>query len=189
MTLKLKIIELRNSGKTYDQIQEELNCSKGTISYHIGDGQKEKYRKRKIKHRRKQHPFARKLETFKSSKPSIRQLKNTNKVKKQIQLKLETFFRDRKNKMKYQKPTFTIEDVINKFGENPECYLTGDPINIYEPKTYHFDHIIPVSKGGENTLDNLGICTAQANFVKSDLRLSELLSICEKILKKHSKKD
>ena len=32
--LKEKIIKLREQGKTYNQIKKELNCSKGTISYH-----------------------------------------------------------------------------------------------------------------------------------------------------------
>lgn len=34
VSLKEKILELRNSGKKYDEIQAELKCSKGTISYH-----------------------------------------------------------------------------------------------------------------------------------------------------------
>ena len=33
-SLKLKIIQLRNEGKTYDEIRSQLNCSKATISYH-----------------------------------------------------------------------------------------------------------------------------------------------------------
>jgi len=33
-SLKEKIISLRKSGKTYSEIISELNCSKGTISYH-----------------------------------------------------------------------------------------------------------------------------------------------------------
>ena len=40
--LKDSIITLRQQGKTYTEIQKELGCSKGTISYHLGPGQKEK---------------------------------------------------------------------------------------------------------------------------------------------------
>ena len=36
------ILKLKAEGKTYNQIQSELNCSKGTISYYLGIGQKEK---------------------------------------------------------------------------------------------------------------------------------------------------
>lgn len=32
--LKLKILKLRKKGLTYNEIKNELNCSKGTISYH-----------------------------------------------------------------------------------------------------------------------------------------------------------
>jgi transposase len=39
---KDKIIQLRAEGKTYNEIQKILGCSKGTISYHVGEGQKEK---------------------------------------------------------------------------------------------------------------------------------------------------
>ena len=40
--LKEKIIALDEKGLNYDQIKRILNCSKSTISYHLGDGQKEK---------------------------------------------------------------------------------------------------------------------------------------------------
>lgn len=40
--LKEQIIQLREAGLSYSEISNELNCSKGTISYHIGNGQREK---------------------------------------------------------------------------------------------------------------------------------------------------
>ncbi len=40
--LSEQIAELQAQGKSYNQIQVELGCSKGTISYHLGAGQKEK---------------------------------------------------------------------------------------------------------------------------------------------------
>ena len=40
--LKEKIIALAKQGLNYDQIKRRLNCSKSTISYHLGDGQKDK---------------------------------------------------------------------------------------------------------------------------------------------------
>lgn len=42
MNLKEDILRLRSEGKSYRQIEAELNCSKGTIAYHLGDGQKQK---------------------------------------------------------------------------------------------------------------------------------------------------
>jgi predicted transcriptional regulator len=42
MKHKENILRLRAEGKSYNQIADELGCSKGTVSYHIGFGQKEK---------------------------------------------------------------------------------------------------------------------------------------------------
>ena len=50
---KEKIIELRKQGKSYREIQKILNCSKGTISYHLGPEQKEKSGVRRRKGREK----------------------------------------------------------------------------------------------------------------------------------------
>jgi hypothetical protein len=46
MELKEKILKLKSEGKSYRQIQKILGCSKGTIAYHLGDGQKQKTAKR-----------------------------------------------------------------------------------------------------------------------------------------------
>lgn len=39
---KENILKLRGEGKSYREIQNILGCSKGTIAYHLGDGQKQK---------------------------------------------------------------------------------------------------------------------------------------------------
>lgn len=49
--MKEDIFRLRSIGYTYNQIQKELGCSKGTISYHLGHGQKEKTKQRSQKRR------------------------------------------------------------------------------------------------------------------------------------------
>ena len=51
--LKEKIIALAEQGWTYNMIKRRLNCSKSTISYHLGEGQKEKSRARVRKQRDK----------------------------------------------------------------------------------------------------------------------------------------
>lgn len=48
---KEQILALRKEGKTYSEIQKILGCSKGTISYHLGEGQKEKTKERMHKSR------------------------------------------------------------------------------------------------------------------------------------------
>ena len=42
--MKEQILQLKQEGKSYRQIQKLLGCSKGTISYHLGEGQKGKHR-------------------------------------------------------------------------------------------------------------------------------------------------
>jgi hypothetical protein len=46
MSLKDQIEELRAQGRSYNEIQEQLKCSKGTIAYYLGEGQKQKTKKR-----------------------------------------------------------------------------------------------------------------------------------------------
>ena len=40
--LKEEIFSLRKLGYTYSKIQQQLNCSRGTISFHLGKGVKDK---------------------------------------------------------------------------------------------------------------------------------------------------
>ena len=58
---------------------------------------------------------------------------------------------------------FSIEELRKKLGDNPICYLTGEPIDLLERDEYTLDHIIPRAKGGKNTLDNLGILKREIN--------------------------
>jgi len=172
--MKEKILKLRDEGKTYNEIKEILGCSKGTISYHCGEGQKEKTTKRRK--RRRENVALDKLDRFKYAKKPRRnvceQVRGFNKVE---------IGENGRNINKEIKQTFNIDDVLEKFGENTICYLSGEKINLYE-KTYNFDHIIPVSRGGDNSLENLGITHEIVNYMKGNLMPDELLYWCKKIL-------
>jgi hypothetical protein len=61
-----EIIRLRNEGKKYREIQEILGCSKGTISHHLGNGQKEKARNRQTVSRHKNRTW---MKDYKESRP------------------------------------------------------------------------------------------------------------------------
>ena len=50
--MKDQILKLRAEGKTYNEIVKILGCSKGTVAYHCGSGQKEKTRKRASNYRK-----------------------------------------------------------------------------------------------------------------------------------------
>lgn len=172
---KEDILLLRSEGKSYSEIQNILGCSKSVISYHCGEDQTEKKRVKK-RNKTKDHKLSRKIGAFKS-----------RIARDGFRAKLKTFKRrNPKNRthtiVNNISENFTAKDVINKLGDEPKCYLTGTPINLHDTETYHFDHIIPTSKGGTNDLSNLGICIKEANRAKDDLSIKELISLCQKIL-------
>ena len=49
--MKEDILKLRAEGRSYNEIQKLLGCSKSTIAYHCGKGQKDKTKKRQNKRR------------------------------------------------------------------------------------------------------------------------------------------
>lgn len=170
--MKNEILELRKKGNTYKQICDKLGCAKSTVSYYCGEKQKEKAVDRKRKSR-KESVISKRVERF--------------QYDRKIKDKTEDFQRDRlpNSKLGKRSLTFSWRDVVDKFGWETNCYLTGKKINLREPKTYHFDHIEPISKGGPSTIDNLGICLKEANKAKDDLSIEELLDLCKDILEHH----
>jgi 5-methylcytosine-specific restriction endonuclease McrA len=180
--LKESILKLRQEGKTYNEIVKLLGCSKSSVCYHCGEGQKIKHDNRQRVLRAKKHPFIRKLENFLSvPKQRVLNISHWSTNKQKISSKIAKFTSKTCNGDR-MKQNFNVEDIINKFGENTNCYLTGEPIEISQPSTYQFDHIIPVSRGGDNSLDNLGICTKQANQSKYDMTPDEFINLCKRVL-------
>lgn len=180
---KNQIFKLRDTGLSYDKIAENLNCSATTVRYHLNSKFREKIKSKK-KQLREQHPYYSKLESFRIKKYNFKLKKsNKNDVKAIVYYKLRTFLVSPKLKGKSHKMKnkITLQDVINKFGENPKCYLTGQAIDIMKPATYHFDHIIPVAKGGENTIDNMQIALTDANYAKRDMLLNDFIELCKQV--------
>jgi 5-methylcytosine-specific restriction endonuclease McrA len=157
--MKDQIFSLRYEGKSYKEIQSILGCSKSTISYYLGEDQL-----KKIKIRNKElnanNPLIRKLDTFKNKH-------NRTKGKK----------------VKSEK--FGWKEIVEKYGWETNCYLSGQKIDLRLPETYSFDHIVPKSKGGNSSLDNLGITTKKANQAKSDILLNDFFDLCKMILEKN----
>lgn len=190
--LKIKILELRKQGYTYNKIKETLGCSKGTISFHCGDGQKEKSNLR-LKKRRKNNPLIKKIEQFHSKrKTAINEHYNkTNEITDKTILsklvnKVHFFFRKRGKKYRgYNKFMFTADEFLEKIGNNPVCYLTGIPIDLNKSRSYHLDHIVPKSRGGDDSLDNCQIACRAANQAKGDLLVEEFIELCKKVIQKN----
>jgi len=175
--MKEEILKLRSEGKKYYEIQKALNCSKSIVSYYCGVAQKDKSRKRQAENR------------MKCNETTII-CKTTNfkycRIDKSKKLRISsTSFQKRPNKI-YEKDitlTFDWKDVIDKFGEDTFCYLSGEKINLINDKNYNLDHIVPKTRGGENNLENLGILHETVNKMKGALLNEELFEWCIKILK------
>jgi len=183
--LKSEILRLRAEGKSYNEIAKELDCSKSVISYHCSPKEGEKTRLKK-RNKTIEHKLSRKITAFKS--------RCTKDNYRTFRAKVKTYKRSGKSNFTHSivhnvSESFTTKDVIAKLGANPVCYLTGKKIDLNQPHTFQFDHIIPTSKGGTNDLDNLAICVSEANFAKGDLNLNELYSLCEDILNWRNKKN
>lgn len=164
--VKDQILALRAQGKSYREIQNEVGCSKGTIAYHCGKGQKEKTRKRAKRLRSKsRYKINKKIDDFLARTPGSMS-KNAYVSRGDI------------NKKMYK-----------KILENPVCYITGLPIDLEDPQSWSLDHIVPVSKGGTNDMDNMGICLSFINAMKHDATLEELKERAELLHKSLQKMD
>lgn len=173
-TYKEDILKLASEGKSYNAIRDILGVSKGTISYYLGEGQKQKTDERAKKNKS-------------SVKLSNKTLTFKNKSKGTYDKTRDYQRRGLRGSLKYRNneniiENFYFQDVLDKFGEETVCYLTGRKINLNEHETYQFDHIVPPKHGGLNTLANLGITCREANLAKSDLQVESLLSLCKEIL-------
>jgi len=174
-----KIKELRNRGYSYRDIENALGCSRSTVCYHLAPGQKQK-----TKERRKKVPYNTYLHVKRTShfqNPIVRTQAKLNpkpiltqrQVSKAISDKAYRFQKDAK---------FTHKDIHAKYGDHFQCALTGRPLSWNNPQEYEYDHILPVARGGNNTIENLQIVCADANRAKSDLTEDEFLDLCKEVV-------
>lgn len=160
--MKKQILELRAKGKNYNEIVAIVGCSKSTVSYHCGEGQKEKSLKRSRSNR-------------KTEKEKI-----VSKIRVYTSGNLREFKRGKPTLL--TNSTIVYQEAFDKIVKNPFCYLTGRKINFEDTKSYNLDHIIPWSKGGSNDLNNMGLTCKDANMSKTDLSVEEYLALCKEVL-------
>lgn len=173
--LSEKIIELRNAGYSYNKIVEELNCSKSVVCYHCGKNQKEKNKQRNRKNWRV-NPLQAKIYTFRQK------IEKGKIVCQQHPNVYRILINKRFHFNKGGEYMFTIEQLMEKIGSRPKCYLTGREIDLSKSRTYSLDHIVPRSKGGDNSLENCGLTCSDANRAKNDLSLDEFISLCQSVV-------
>ena len=172
LELKNKILGLKKLGLYADQIIANLGISRAKYVYilyrahlphkHLSPEKIEKREADRIKRniRSKEWRARRKLT------PSHH-----------IQSKINNFI----SKNKCDK-IFTVQDVLDKFGAKPVCYLTGMVIDYADPKSYSFDHYIPLSKGGDSNLNNLRLCHPIVNYMKFTSSHAEFVEWCQKVV-------
>jgi 5-methylcytosine-specific restriction endonuclease McrA len=69
-----------------------------------------------------------------------------------------------------------ILDLIEK--QDYRCAITG---RLLTPETASLDHIVPISRGGEHTLDNLWVVDHQVNSAKGSMTYAEFLNLCREV--------
>lgn len=75
--------------------------------------------------------------------------------------------------------TITKFDVLNSLKRTEfKCFYCGDSIN---PKTWHLDHVHPLSKGGQNIFTNITPSCRICNLIKHDLPIDQFILACRKI--------
>lgn len=177
-----KIIELRKLGYSYNKIQFELKCSKGAIAYYINPNEKNNCKKRTIKNRatillsKKVFDFTNK--TLKEQKILIKKERTLNQ---RLSIKIMKFncINHKGAKMKSK---FTVEELKERIKNVKCCELSGRPLDITNTTSWHLDHKIPVSRGGDNSLDNVAILAKEVNFAKHNMTNDELIQLCKDIL-------
>ena len=177
--LNKKIIALRQKQFSYRQIAKELNCSLSTVSYSLRKKTRDKVKKKTAEVPSNEKKILNKIYCFKNSylsnKPKAAWYinKTQRQINQSICVKASRFQRTM---------TFNYKDVLAKYGEHFPCALTGRPIDFYKPETYEYDHIQPVSRGGENTLSNLQILCPEANQAKGSLTDQEFIELCKEVV-------
>lgn len=174
--LKDKILALRLQGDSYREIASKLDCSKSLISYHCNNGKTKsklfKYNKSRDEDKK---ALIKKINNFKSRHLSSFITNKTSNFKR-------TTSSHKSIVNNINEGNYGCQDVLDKIGSSPKCYLTGKPIDLSASETYEFDHIVPIKLGGTNDLSNLQICLKEANNAKGSLMLDDFYKLCEEIL-------
>lgn len=181
--LHKEIIKLKEQGYSYAQIKNELKCSKGTISYYLGKGQKEKHRKRQKKHR-SENSLQWKIYAFRSYSRQQGSKKDDvyRTIRKNLMIKIKQYLSITGTK-KMCDEKFSVEELLDKIGNEPKCYLTGRPIDLANSSSYQLDHKMPRTRGGDNSLDNCGLACTDANQAKHNLTVDEFKQLCLDVIR------
>lgn len=183
---KQKMLELRATGMSYRKIAKEIGCCKSSVMQHINY----KYRAGKFKYTNNWRKNNRLKQTLYSRVVFFQRpiVNSDKKIQEKTILKIYQRVDNFANPERYKtsirnEHMFTTEQLLEKIGSEPKCYITGKPIDLSDTKSWHLDHKVPRSKGGDNSLENCGIASREANYAKFDKTLQEFLDLCVDVLK------
>lgn len=72
-----------------------------------------------------------------------------------------------------------------KINKTSSCYLTGRPLTLTDKTSWSLDHKNPRSRGGTNSIHNMGVASTIANQSKMTMNVREYLDLCQEVLRNH----
>jgi len=88
-------------------------------------------------------------------------------------------FKKQPKQARRRKKTVKKVAVLSRLLDADTCHYCGRALIFYEGNQYPLsatmDHVIPRSKGGDDSLGNLVVCCNQCNGIKADENISHLL--------------
>ena len=172
--LKKRIKELYAAGYSSKQMMEELGCVKSTISYSLNERNETK----------KVCTLIRKIHTFKKREKETSELEKF-KHDEDLRIfvcKIATFKRSAIMVEPGQGTKPTKKNVLEKFSGKSFCSLCGTACDFKNSKSYSFDHYIPRSRGGDNSLENMQLLCMECNMMKHAMLQEEFLEKCKMIV-------
>ena len=212
-----KIIILRQQGKSYREITKKLGISKGTVAYHLGEGQKLKSFER---HRKQSEGIQRKVLSFlyikRNKNSEIKPVTRTD-----IRKKMRGFVYEKKGKYAFRNTHLEVDppvnrtwatlgiiwpgikvknrhfQAVNQWTKQPD-FEDGKPIMFPFVRCRLSGEIIDAELSdssvdhidgnrNNNRLDNFSFVSDKFNRMKSDFSHKLLYNMCEKFSKIYRK--
>lgn len=171
-SIKIKIKKLLDAGYSRKQIMKKLGCSKSMVSYVATDK----------KRNQKRCYVSKKLFYFKNREENTIVDVTNCSPDEDLSNFCEKISSFRKASTMQQGTTPTKKNVLEKFSGNPCCGLCGTTCDFKNSKSYSFDHYIPKSRGGDNSLENMQLLCMECNMMKHAMLQEEFLEKCKMIV-------
>jgi len=181
---KLEILKLKKDGYDYKEIAKKVGCSVKTSRYWCDTKYRDKIIKRDKEYRKRNkekiskiqssyyrksglhHALYRKVYNFHVDQTLYKTNKSVTLEKQGIEL------------------SFTIDDVKKLFkAQGGRCALTNKKLVLKNTTEWQLDHMIPRTRGGDNSISNCQILSKEANAAKWNMTNSEFIKLCKKVIK------